>query len=111
MLIFGGRWDAPVADDAELFPETPTYAACLYCGEQFVDGDQGVIMPYGGGSVDPQFLVGVGDGYALIGEHRECQLAQIVGHLVKVCSCTGWERSRATAREVDRRVAAGGLLR
>lgn len=109
MLIFGGRWDAPICDNADEFPETPTYASCVYCDQQFRDGDQGIIMPMVG-PCDPDQLIGVGDGHVLVAQHRECQLAQVVGHVVGVCSCTGWQvGTRATAVEVARRVDAGEL--
>ena len=127
MLIFGEPWDAPICDDATPYPEVPTYAACIYCGEQFEDGDRGVIMPHLG-AVDPRYLIGVAGAdrdpaaaahfavgtltYSLVGEHRECLLSSTAGHVVGACSCTGWEtHTRATALEVQRRVDAGALRR
>ena len=112
--IFGEPWDAPVCEGAAIFPEVPTYAACLLCGEHIKENDQGFIMPMalaaGGEKRDAKYFVGGGDDYALIAEHRECNLSQTVGHMVGVCSCTGWDTgSRDTGREVLRRVMAGAL--
>jgi len=109
-MIFGPLWDAPVCDDATVYPETPTNARCLRCREQFVEGDQGFVMPLMG-KVDPEFLVGVHGAGSLIAEHRECNLSSIVGHSVGVCRCTGFDPyARETGREVLRRVQAGDLL-
>lgn len=111
MLIFGEPWGAPLCDDAERFPEVPTWADCLRCKEAFVEGDAGVLMPHVG-SVDARHVVGGSRDAWLVGEHRECFIAGTLGHLVGVCSCTGWDStSRAVAREVQRRVYAGSLLR
>ncbi|GJF04991.1 hypothetical protein [Pseudonocardia sp. D17] len=115
-MFFGPRWDAPLLDDPEAvqLPETPTYARCLRCRELFVEGDQGYVQPYIGSGLDPDFLVGLrnvyGRGVSLTATHRECQLAGVVGHVVGVCACTGWDPySRDAAREVQRRVHAGAL--
>lgn len=105
MWIFGERWDAPVCDDAERYPVVPTYAKCIDCDEQIQEGDQGFVQVLMLGSVDPDYLVGLGaNGVNLIAIHRECQLLGILGHSVGVCSCTGWDTSRASAREALRRV-------
>lgn len=110
-IYFGEPWDAPVVDDATRYPEIPTYAKCIRCGEYFADGDQGLIMPMIGGAAT-DLLIGIGDGYALVGEHRECNMSAVVGHLVGVCSCTGYDIcARDTSREVMRRVDAGALDR
>jgi hypothetical protein len=37
--------------------------------------------------------------------HRECDLAGMVGHMVEVCSCTGYDTSRASARIAAERFA------
>lgn len=105
-LLFGAPWDAPVCEDATFLPEVPTYARCARCGELFVDGDQGMVIP-ASGAIEPELLIGVrgGPGDAqLVGQHRECLLAATVGHTVGVCSCTGYGPTRAAGREVLRRV-------
>jgi hypothetical protein len=112
-MIFGRPWDAPICDDAVRYPEVPTYADCLRCTERFTDGDSGVIMPHVG-PVDARHVIGVmgadrgGTGYVLVGEHRECHMSGVLGHIVGVCPCTGFDPdARATALEVQRRVDAG----
>jgi hypothetical protein len=104
LMVFGPAWDAPAYDDAQPFPETPTYAACLWCSEQFVEGDQGYVMPMVG-EIAPEYRIGVGGEFGLVGEHRECLLASTAGHIVGVCDCTreDWP-SREAAREVLRRM-------
>jgi hypothetical protein len=107
-IVFGALWDAPICDDALLYPELPTHARCLRCHEQIAEGDQGFIRPYIG-ELDPEYLV---DDDYLTAVHRECDLTGIVGHMVGVCSCTGWDtEARETGREVLRRVQAGALAR
>ena len=108
-LYFGPRWDAPVLYGATPFAETPYWARCTTCREYFEDGDQGLITPTIG-DVDSDYLIGTGTRVTLTGQHRECALSNVAGHLVGVCSCTGWDTSaRATSIEVQRRVDAGGL--
>lgn len=102
-MFFGEPWDAPILEDAVRMPEVPTYAACLRCTEMIGEDDQGFIRPYIGGGLDPRYLVGVGPGHQLTAIHRECDLAGIVGHLVGVCSCTGYGSDRESAREAERR--------
>jgi hypothetical protein len=107
-LYFGEWWDVPAMEGAVRVPETPTYARCLRCHEHFAEGDQGTLTPTIG-VVDPEYLVGVGSAFTITGQHRECSLAGIVGHMVGVCSCTGYGHDRTAAREVLRRVEAGAL--
>ena len=97
---FGEPWDVPMLDGATQVP-TPVGVRCGYCAERVVDGEQGVIYPCAGAWE-----------VAAMPYHRECSMAGIVGHMVGVCSCTGWEiGARATAREVMARVEAGALRR
>lgn len=108
-LYFGCRWDAPVLDGATPFAETPYWARCTTCRQYFEDGDQGLITPTLG-DVDPDYLIGAGASVTLTGQHRECALSGVAGHIVGVCSCTGWDTSaRTTSIEVQRRVDAGVL--
>lgn len=107
--FFGEPWDAPIIEDATQLPEVPTYAACLRCDEMIGEHDQGFVRPHVGDLPDLRYLVGVGLGYSLTAVHRECELASVVGHAVGVCSCTGYDESRESAREVWRRVRAGAL--
>lgn len=108
-VFFGEPWDAPIIEDATQLPEVPTYAACLRCNDMIAEDDQGFVRPYIGSNLDPRYLVGMGPDYQLTAVHRECDLASVVGHAVGVCSCTGYDESRESAREVWRRVAAGRL--
>lgn len=107
-MFFGEPWDAPILEDAVQMPEVPTYAACLQCNELIGEQDQGFVRPYIGGHLDPRYLVGLGSGYQLTAVHRECELASVVGHVVGVCSCTGYDATRDAGREVWRRVQAMG---
>lgn len=106
VIFFGEPWDAPILDDATQLPEVPWYAACLRCDEMIGEDDQGLVMPHIG-DLDPRYLVGIGPGHSLIAIHWECHLAGIVGHLVRVCPCYGYDSSRETAREAQRRFDAG----
>lgn len=109
-MFFGEPWDAPILEDATRMPGVPTYAACLRCDEMIGPEDQGFVRPFVGGGLDPRYLVGVGPSYQLTAIHRECDLASVVGHAMGVCSCTGYDSGRESAREVWRRVrAAGGV--
>jgi hypothetical protein len=107
-MIFGEPWDAPFCDDAARMPNTPTHARCINCREQFAEGDQGVVMPMAGATdFDPDYVVARPGTALLIGYHRECQLVGILGHIVGVCPCNGWDTStRAAGREALRRLKA-----
>lgn len=114
VMAFGGR--GHVCNGAAVLPENPTYAACQRCREPVTDEDVGFVRPTLG-TADPEFLVGVGgevgpggQSYVLTAIHQECALAEVCGHAVGVCGCTGWAPfSRETSREVQRRVRAGAL--
>lgn len=96
-LFFGERWDAPIVDHATQ-TKTPIGENCYACSEPIEPGDRGFIrgvvrvngegQPYG--STEPV--------------HAECDMRGTVGHTVGVCHCTGYDDSRATAKEVWRRV-------
>lgn len=109
-MYFGAPWAAAVAYGGTAYPETPTWARCTRCGEAFADGDQGLIFRTLG-PVDAEYLIGLGaHGSTFTGQHRECMLSATTGHLVGVCSCTGWDiTQRATSLEVERRVGNGAL--
>lgn len=107
---FGPAWDAPVYDDLERWPDTEALytVRCLRDDEPIVEGDQGFIQPYIGGT-DLTLAVGGGEGYILTAIHRECQMIGTVGHMVGVCHCTGFDTSsRAAARECMRRFQERG---
>lgn len=108
LVYFGQWWDVPALEHARQLPEVPTYAQCLRCQEHFAEGDQGLVFPHMG-ELEPEYVVGVGRYTTFSAMHRECQLSEIAGHLVGVCSCTGHGRDRASAREVARRVDGGAL--
>jgi hypothetical protein len=92
-VFFGERWDSPRLQFAIRVP-TPMAGSCLMCEEAIVEGDRG-------------FLVGMwaGDESVICYVHAECEMADIIGHSVGVCSCTGFEPGRDRARAVWRRVA------
>ena len=61
-----GTWDAPITDGA-VWIAVPTEVSCMYCRREFVEGDNGAIMPHG------------------FTQHRECSLRSVmggIGHLV-----------------------------
>lgn len=97
-----------MSDDPARRMSTPVGVECLYCGEAVAEGDSGYAMPYVGDPDGVAVRAQVPDmvaGVVVVVEHRECMAAQTVGHLVGVCSCTGWTTgSRATALEVQRRI-------
>jgi hypothetical protein len=103
---FGPAWDAPDFDELPRWPDPdPLYegARCLRCDEGIMKGDQGFIQPYIGGT-DLTLAVGGGEGYILVPIHRECQLIGVLGHMVGVCHCTGYDTdTRASAMEAMRR--------
>jgi len=114
-MLFGRPWDAPVCEEATFLPEVPTYARCTYCRDYFGEDDQGIVMPYIG-EIDPDYLIGLsgpdrtGQAGSLVAVHRECLLAQTVGHVYGVCECTGFPGTvRDRAKEVLRRVQAEPL--
>jgi hypothetical protein len=76
--FFGERWDAPAVEDAVQVP-TPVGEVCQYCGEPIAAGDRGWVRA-------PQ-----------VWAHTECEMLGIVGHLYGVCSCSGFDESRAAA--------------
>lgn len=101
MMFFGERWDAPVCDPPAKQIPTPVGERCYRCNEAIIAGDQGHLF----GSVAADESLGT------TAVHRECFLLDVVGHMVKVCSCTGWDTtSRAAAREAIARVEAGWLV-
>lgn len=117
-IIFGGRWDAPICDEAEEVA-VPVGTLCLRCSEAIEASDQGVVMPL---TLHPtqvsayeaykigDAMAGVEVSWISTAQHRECNLIGLVGHMVGVCSCTGYDTvSREAAREAQRRVEAGAL--
>lgn len=114
MIIFGELWDAPVCDDA-IEVDTPVGVHCLRCDEPVIDVDQGFMFPMAAGGVEDRYITrwrpfNAPEDCVTTAMHRECFMADTMGHTVGVCSCTGWDsHSRAAAREVLRRVEAGAL--
>lgn len=105
MMTFGPWDDAPIAQETQRWPVVPVGVCCLYCDEAVAAGDAGAVTPYLGGGVAARHRVPGPAGVDLVVQHRECLVAQTCGHLVGVCSCTGWGLgSRDTAREVMRRL-------
>lgn len=122
IVYFGEIWDAPIMENARPWGSTPTYAHCARCNDLFVEGDQGLVTPVAGFGTDDEHIVDMRDAppdltaswgitrgvVYLVAYHRECQLAGIMGHIMGVCSCTGYGFDRDSAREVLRRVRAKG---
>lgn len=95
-MIFGGKWDAPICESALEVP-TPVGEPCMRCGEEIVEGEQGFMRMV----VEP---FGIVTSYSHQPIHVECDMVGIVGHLVGVCTCTGWDTTtREAARECERR--------
>ena len=91
--FFGQRWPALFLDDAQRV-DTPIGECCLTCDEPFVEGDQGMTMPYvyEGEDGKPE--------HRMAAQHRECLLLGVVGHLAGQCECfpgKGTTRERARA--------------
>lgn len=83
MMYFPIRW-AGFAADNEMAPAipTPTGMICDACGESFLDGEQGCIMP--GVNKDNELFTAAW--------HRECFMRTITGsaaHQLGKCSCYG----------------------
>lgn len=98
LMVFGGKWDAPVCEDAEEV-STPLGQPCLHCHEPIVAGDRGFLrltMTLRGAQLEPT--------------HRECDLRGVVGsvgHLQGRCSCFGGNEEDPpgmTAREAAQAV-------
>lgn len=92
--FFGDRWDAPIVDDA-VQVETPVGQICYECAEPIEDGDRGFIRAT---------MREVGKTMGCEPVHAECDLRNVMGHTVGVCSCTGHYGSRADAKLVWQRV-------
>lgn len=66
VLAFG-TWDAPMTDGATWIDVVPIDVVCMHCRQQFVEGDNGAILPTG------------------FATHRECSLRSVmggIGHVV-----------------------------
>ena len=86
-FYFGERWGVPALDNAEQVA-TPVGVPCIWCEHEIQDGERGYMRPHW--SDDPGEI-------QMLPSHRGCELASSVGHLFKVCSCTGfddyWDRN------------------
>lgn len=78
-----------------LFAGRPADGRCLTCKEPIAAGER---------VKDTVLITPVGARAAR--QHLECQALAIVGHQFGVCSCTGFEPTRASALELWRRMAA-----
>jgi len=87
--FFGEPWDVPAVEHARRVV-TPTGEPCYDCGEPIEPGDRGWVRPY----------VRLQSGATPRPIHAECDLRSIMGHQLGICSCTGYETNRATARAV-----------
>jgi len=100
-MIFGEPWGG--ARPVQVWPRTPVHARCMRCGERIVEDDRGFIRrpPT---MIDADYLVGTDeDGAPLTAIHRECDLAEWIGRVVGVDPDHGWDHSRDSAREAERR--------
>lgn len=92
-IYFGPPWDAPAVEHATQGP-TPVGQPCITCTDPIAPGERGWLRPA---------LLATGAA-GLHPIHAECELAALVGHIVRVCSCHGFTPgTRATAREAWRR--------
>jgi hypothetical protein len=80
---FGEHWGGAVCNETP-HVETPVGALCAWCGEAFVEGDQGL------------FIDNVSEGQGVeandVPFHRNCFLRQMVGsigHQLRLCECYG----------------------
>jgi len=96
--FFGEPWGVPALDGAAQAP-TPVGRPCVLCGEPVQAGDRGWIRGHLAAGPDGQPVARV------VPHHAECELLSVAGHLVGVCSCTGWDSGRDAAREAWRRRA------
>lgn len=77
MKYFGRIWPSGICDDGDKV-ETPVGRPCLWCGEEIVDGDQGIMMSYMDTEVTLQPM------------HKNCMIRQTVGSVARIerhCSC------------------------
>lgn len=101
-LRFGPAWDAPACGDSHQVP-TPVGVLCLNCDEPVEDDDRGWLRGATGFG-DPRYAAdGVVNFYNVNGArtpfiisviHAECDLIRMAGHVLKVCSCTGYDTSK-----------------
>lgn len=91
--IFGGRWDAPIADEAPVW-NTPVGLRCYECNEQIAEGDRGAIRGC--------LIRKDADGYYGTTEpvHFECDMLGIIGCAHGICHC---------ARPVDTQTGGVGI--
>lgn len=76
----------------------PVGTACLSCGEEILEDDDGLMSYAYAGSPEAPTV-------SEVAQHRECLLLAVTGHLVGLCTCTdyGGMSKRAAAQEADRR--------
>jgi hypothetical protein len=92
---FGTPWGVPALDGA-IKIAAPVGEICYGCGEPIAEDDRGWIRHHladdgaGGLAVAPGTMP----------IHAECELRPVLGHHVGICSCTGYDTSRTTARLV-----------
>lgn len=104
-VLFGPRWDAPQTDGATWI-DTPVGQPCQYCDEPIEQGDQGIMQTALTGinnDVQPPEYT-----WRAAPAHAGCQAANLVGHTLGVCGCTGWlPGTKATGDEVWRLLGHG----
>lgn len=84
-VFFGERWDVPLLENATQV-ETPVGVDCLNCSEPVADGDRGLLRG--------AFING---NPCVVPIHAECDLIGVIGHLMGVCHCTGYDTSSREA--------------
>lgn len=85
MLWFGTPWPseryrAPICEDDALRVTTPVGDACLWCEEEILEDDRGVMMAV------------LREEMSQVPVHIECNFRQVMGgpaHLRGACSCQG----------------------
>jgi len=80
---------------------TPIGVPCCQCERPIEEGDRGFIRP----------LVtekGLAKDVAI---HRGCNMATTIGHLLGLCTCTGWDDVNERGQELVRRSEVGELKR
>ena len=108
--IFGGRWDAPIADEAPVYA-APIGARCYDCCETIARTDRGSLR--GGMWSDPDRP---GEYVAQTRPiHFECDMLGIIGCLWGICHCreprdTQSGQAGVNIDQLSRRVAARLLL-
>lgn len=92
LVYFGDPWEAPALENA-ISAETPVGAACHRCGEFINRGDRGYVETLVHMENDEPAA-------SVTQIHAECRTAEVYGHLLHICACTGHLMTRAVARRI-----------